>query len=247
MQRRRKRKDGDEKEINKEETTIKDEDTGKREEIKDLKTMLTCPTWSDEDSVVISPILSVERREQALTALRNGTPHTSSQTPVLLESSLFYYDQKAQYKEIKKTEQTPKQYELKQDTFKENKYDNETPKDITETEPLNVEDEDDVQPKLRSILKTCGNKITKCSSNPAERETSELTNITEVRSTLKLRKIRFSDVGLFYFSRTQGWLGVPKEGGNTLGKAGFMRVHLTCFMRLKSTKLQFMLQIYSVS
>ena len=31
------------------------------------------------------------------------------------------------------------------------------------------------------------------------------------------RKIVFGDVSVYHFARTQGWVGVPKEGGNTLG------------------------------
>lgn len=31
------------------------------------------------------------------------------------------------------------------------------------------------------------------------------------------RKINFGKLNTFYFSRVQGWVGVPKEGGNTLG------------------------------
>ena len=32
-----------------------------------------------------------------------------------------------------------------------------------------------------------------------------------------VRKLGFRDISLFYFHRQQGWVGVPREGGNTLG------------------------------
>ena len=34
-------------------------------------------------------------------------------------------------------------------------------------------------------------------------------------------KLRFSTITTFYFGRQQGWIGVPREGGNTLGELWF--------------------------
>ena len=62
-------------------------------------------------------------------------------------------------------------------------------------------------------LNSCDNQLTN-ETSPVPR----LNSILKKSTSHKRKKCSYDSVTVYYFARRQGWCGVPKEGGNTLGK-----------------------------
>ena len=157
------------------------------------------PGWTGKNDVGISPIISVERKGEALTLLRNSSPEINPRIPVLLESSLLYDKQKPQ--------STDNDYKETIAILK----------DTGETNSPPVFQDLEFKSEEKSILKKSYNLIQSSSLDEPGVEITGSRSL-KVKPGETLKKVRFGDVGVYYFSRIQGWLGVPKEGGNTLGK-----------------------------
>lgn len=180
-------------------TENKTEVEGLKNSEEDNPVIQESPGWTGKDNVGISPIISVERKGEALTLIRNSSPETNPRIPVLLESSLLYDKQKPQSTD---------------NNYKETIA---IVKDTGETNPPPVFQDSEFKFEEKSIRKKSCNLIP---SSSLDKPVVEITGSTslKVKSGETLKKVRFGDVGVYYFSRNQGWLGVPKEGGNTLGK-----------------------------
>ena len=194
-------KEDEENEVEDENENTVEKKTENKTEVEGLKNseednpvIQESPGWTGKDNVGISPIISVERKGEALTLIRNSSPETNPRIPVLLESSLLYDKQKPQSKETIAIV-----------------------KDTGETNPPPVFQDSEFKFEEKSIRKKSCNLIP---SSSLDKPVVEITGSTslKVKSGETLKKVRFGDVGVYYFSRNQGWLGVPKEGGNTLGK-----------------------------
>lgn len=84
-------------------------------------------------------------------------------------------------------------------------------------------------------VKSCGNPLGRKEFDEAEvkmhyietlMNLQNLFSITDQEKTVKTSKIDFKDdVSIYYFQRTQGFLSVPKEGGNSLGMSNDHFLH----------------------